>query len=383
MRPTWARLLGLVLRLAVVTLLLLGPAAADAAPKVLAQRSHWDPARRFIWSDVDVQHDDGRLQVYRVPGGSVDGIAMKQVMQLRPATKLPYVPQVTTMSKKRMRWRSGCVYITPDSRGSSDIPGDEEFRVIKKVLDNWDASTAGCGYLRFRRNATYVGELGYDGVNRVIFREDSWCPPGVEPGDRNCYPPEATAITTIFHVDNPSRSDDGQIIDADIELNSIHYAMAVGCEGTCQSEGTGDLEDLENTLTHEVGHVIGLDHPCYTPRFDDNGNVIGDPPIDGDGNEVPPCDPEGALSDEIREATMFASQSAGEIKKRSLEADDIAGFCDLYPLGDDPDRCDPVYVDEGGCEIVSVDESSPWGLVLLFGAIGLVTARACSRNRRR
>jgi hypothetical protein len=363
---------------------LITPAALEAAPKVLGQRSYWDGSRRYIWSDLDLIHDDGRLEVKRVPGGSVDGIAMRQFYQWGQGgpPAVFYVPQVTTQSKKRMRWQSGCVYITPDAKGSEDVPGDDEYWVVKRVVEHWEASTAACGYLRFRRNAPRLGEVGFDAVNRILYIEDVWCPPGVSAGSSDCYPEEATAITTIFHVDNPARSDDGDIIDADIELNSVHYAMASRCETTCQTDGDGDVEDLENTLTHEIGHVIGLDHPCWSPRRDGQGNPIGDQPRDGNGNLVPLCDPESELPSEILEATMFARQAPREIKKRTLEPDDIEGFCDLYPIADDPENCNAVGLDGGGCEIVEVDGGPPWmGWLVILGLVGF-TARACSRSRR-
>jgi hypothetical protein len=64
--------------------------------------------------------------------------------------------------------------------------------------------------------------------------------------------------------------------------------------------------DLQNTATHELGHLIGLDH-------------APDP-----------------------ESTMAASADSGETKKRDLTADDIAGLCAVYPVGQEPEE-------EGGC----------------------------------
>ena len=352
-----------------------------ATPRVVSQRSEWDAARRYIWSDLEIEHDDGRRETVRVPGGSVDGVAMRQFMSWGedgPPT-VNYVAQVTTKSKTRMRWRSGCVFITADARGSTDIGAEQEFSIIKRVLENWQEATGACSYLQFRRNVAWEGDLGYDGVNRITFREQAWCPPDVEPGSAGCYPIEATAITTVFHVDNPARPDDGMILDADIELNSVHYAMATSCETTCQSTGSGDLEDLENTLTHEMGHLVGLDHPCWTPRRNETGAIIDSPPLDDQGNEAPPCDPVTGLTPDILEATMYARQSPGEVKKRSLVADDIRGFCALYPSASDPGTCEPMFVDAGGCRVHR--EDAPLGdalitLALLAGTILVVRRRA-------
>ena len=65
--------------------------------------------------------------------------------------------------------------------------------------------------------------------------------------------------------------------------------------------------DIENTFTHELGHLVGFDH-----------------------NPDPT-------------STMYAEAAAGEIAKRDLTADDAAGMCAVYALGQEPD------LDEGGC----------------------------------
>jgi hypothetical protein len=62
--------------------------------------------------------------------------------------------------------------------------------------------------------------------------------------------------------------------------------------------------DLEAVLTHELGHLIGLDH---TPDFD---------------------------------ATMFAGYEPGTIDQRTLEEDDLLAACDAYP-GMRTATCDP------------------------------------------
>jgi hypothetical protein len=80
----------------------------------------------------------------------------------------------------------------------------------------------------------------------------------------------------------------GEIRDADVLLDdwSHDFCVAPDCGGS--------RYDLEGTLTHELGHLLGLDHSTNP------------------------------------EATMFAGAAPGETAKRSLDVDDVTGICTAY-----------------------------------------------------
>ena len=61
-------------------------------------------------------------------------------------------------------------------------------------------------------------------------------------------------------------------------------------------DGPAGAFDFFNVAIHEVGHAFGLDHPDAT----------------------------------CTEQTMYAYAAAGEMKKRTLEAGDVAGITELY-----------------------------------------------------
>ena len=86
-------------------------------------------------------------------------------------------------------------------------------------------------------------------VNVIAFRPE-W------PDD---YPPSAYAVTTVWH-----RPSDGEILDADVEINDEAFPWAVCPDRGCP-EGEDGLRDvdLQNVLTHELGHFFGIAHSNF------------------------------------------------------------------------------------------------------------------------
>jgi hypothetical protein len=121
------------------------------------------------------------------------------------------------------------------------------------------------------------------------------------------------AITTVtFNVNT------GEIYDADIEVDSAKPISTLTPVPSLQF-------DLQSILTHEIGHFLGLAHsnmPC---------------------SGGPEC------------ATMDATYRTGSDDFRTLEADDIAGICTIYP----PNRmaidnsCAPRHGFSGECGVAS------------------------------
>ncbi len=156
----------------------------------------------------------------------------------------------------------------------------------------------------------------------VHILRDEW------PHDRS-----ALALTTPTF-----RTNTGELLDADVEFNERFLFLNADVE-------CNDLfrqQDLENTLTHELGHVIGLNHPDFTQ------------------------DPS------LAEATMAFNSQRCETSKRSLESDDISGICTIYPSGEDPAPCiapppGAFDTDDGGCRGVNGSPGTLPVFVLLAG----------------
>lgn len=131
----------------------------------------------------------------------------------------------------------------------------------------------------------------------------------------------------------------GQVIDGDILLDGASHAF---CAGGCDAAS----QDLRNTLTHEVGHLLGMDH--------------SDQPL----------------------ATMYFSAPAGEVAKASLHSDDLQGVCAMYASGCGPQHsCQAPAAaagsDDGGCG------ASPRGQLGASAALALGAWMIAALLRRR
>ena len=184
--------------------------------------------------------------------------------------------------------------------GSDDVPFDEALNAVTTSFATWGA--VGCGFLEFfyqgLTNEYRAGYLnGKKNINVIIWREAraDW------PHQRGVI-----AVTTVTFCNSTSGEDcpdAGVVLDADIELNGHEFDF------TTTRIPTRVRFDIANTVTHEIGHFVGLDHT----------------PVD--------------------EATMFASAPPGEVRKASLHEDDIDGFCAIYPMVDMPEGCGPFEVE--------------------------------------
>lgn len=96
--------------------------------------------------------------------------------------------------------------------------------------------------------------------------------------------------STIVTIDRNTHA----IIDADIAFNRQRNTFGVL---PASSHRGGELDDVQNTMTHELGHALGLAHDMAVP-----------------------------------EAVMYPEAFCGEVNKRTLAADDVAGLNALYPM---------------------------------------------------
>lgn len=373
--------------------------SASAAPVsvtglVVDSRSHWTADGSRIVTDTTIQTDTGDAVVVRTLGGKVGGlgmvtfpatpelvVGMQVALAAHPALDLSqqthlevdaarvlavpegFVRSGPTDAGHYLYWESGCVFVTYDAAGTSELDGDSEFGLIDASIATWNNDTASCSYLQVMKQEVRDAEVGKDEINVIKFRDTLWGRPATTDDPGKMYPTSAAGITTVTYINDPSTSRDGAIVDADVEINGVNFAIA---DNGMTLSSNPILAELQNTMTHEIGHLHGLEHTCLADyemiqRLDDKGNP------------VPKC---SATSDPtIVEATMYPYQDSGETKKETLEPDDINAICTIYPTAKDPGTCAAVDLSPGcGCRT----DSSPGGLAglaTLAGVVGLVLRR--------
>ncbi|MFO0683127.1 MAG: matrixin family metalloprotease [Sandaracinus sp.] len=196
-------------------------------------------------------------------------------------------------------------------------------------------------------------------VSSVMFVQD-----GNDWARTRGWSPIAFAVTLAWHLEST-----GEIVDVDMEINESRGVWTIcdpsGCVdggSTCPVSGCGrdgGPVDLQNVVTHELGHYFGI------------GHTTADHP----------------------DATMYASAQFGELTMRDLSTDDVSAICDTYPEGSLPETCDPTPAGglaldcqshDCGCGVPgsgSSGDRAPWIVALALAAIS--AGRIARRRARR
>jgi len=230
-----------------------------------------------------------------------------------------------------LRWFEPRMSYVLDSQESQDISFDVAESQINESFQTWGQLTC--------ENVSTPYDFTYDGVvtGRTIgFDSDArennenlvlW----VQSANQWVHPPSVLALTSLTYD-----TGNGEIVDADIEINDAGFVFS--------ADGAAGKIDLRNTIVHEVGHILGLDHSLSLA------------------------------------ATMYDKAPPGETKKRDLEADDIDGFCALYgpnkfPI---PSKGDNIVKSGSGCAVPGEPEEGlgGWAVVLLgLCVLGIMRGR--------
>ncbi|MBU1535917.1 hypothetical protein KKF84_11400 [Myxococcota bacterium] len=156
------------------------------------------------------------------------------------------------------------------------------------------------------------------------------------------YGDHIDGLTILTYIDDPGYSSDGLIIDADILLNFKSGGF------------TTDSTVLHETIAgHELGHLIGMEHPCNTADDFISKNLPG-----CTGEDLP------ALS---AGSIMFPFSTSMNYQPNEA---DLEGVALLFPP-DDPRPVERVVLEDEGCGCSSPgkrrgDPRGLWFVVLLL-----------------
>ena len=251
--------------------------------------------------------------------------------------------------------------------GSDDTAALESVTAAQQSFAAWSAPA--CTDLRFIDGGTTPRyDIGYsqgdaDNLSLVVWREQSCAkatPAGHEcfeaGGCNNLYNCWEGSLQTIALTTTTFNNKTGEIFDADIEFNGLGFVFSTVDGPACSNPPPRPAlncvaTDVRNTLTHEVGHVVGLDHP----------DLSSEPGIDHAND---------------RDVTMYSSASLGEVNKRTLHQDDIDGLCEIYPKGLKSQQCFKADEVKGvGCDCSAAGAS--------WGGLGAALAALAALWRRR
>lgn len=260
---------------------------------------------------------------------------------LLPASASAYV-RTRTSSATPVYWNGACASMQLAPVPNPDFDDTQLHGAFDAVVGRWEARLAGCAPLGISLGSEPASttDIAYDGTSLLRWRLPGACEDPDQADSEVCSAPNAAAVTTVYYVDRPGDARDGELLEADIELNAVNF----------QFSGDGDPRgmDLQNTLSHELGHVMGLDHTCFTLRG-------GAPPLDSNNDRIPYCFPVDALPPAVTESTMFNFAEPGETKKRGPSPDEVGAVCELYASR--PATC--IDRDMPGCGCALGDNGAP------------------------
>lgn len=258
-------------------------------------------------------------------------------------------------------WGTGDLTFYQNQDGNPDTTGTTEFDAFTRSMAAWQDVSDQCGHLILRDGGRVPDrDIGWtegssSNRNLLVYRM-RFCADVVPAGDscwgeltcqnkHDCFDQAkgTIAITTTTYDRNT-----GEIYDADIEGNGAWFLFTTVDGPPCPQRGPFTqacvATDVQNTMTHEMGHALGLDHTLFTG------------------------------------STMTPSAPAGEISKRILDSGSKSYVCENYPKGAPAQDC---VITSAQRELgPSANGCSATGGTPLVGLLGLAFASRAWRRRR-
>lgn len=268
----------------------------------------------------------------------------------RLTTEMPVPGEVCAEGGTGLFWERQCISYTLVPRAQGEPPLEDLRAAVDRSFGTWaDVSCGGEPLALSVRQTTNVGscdkpEYNSTGpnANSIMFLND-WAERGLEP--------RAFGLTLVWH---DPRS--GRIYDADMQINETLGDLTICDQVRCAGQ-----VDVENVVTHEAGHFLGLGH----------STVAG--------------------------AAMSSRAAIGETTKRELGDDDREGVCSIYGDYTAPECVASDYTPDRGwvaacwdppkgwCAVGGVGQRGPapaWLSLAFLGALMLLVSRVRASSSR-
>ncbi|HEY3586176.1 MAG TPA: myxosortase-dependent metalloprotease, MXAN_2677/MXAN_2678 family [Myxococcaceae bacterium] len=266
---------------------------------------------------------------------------------------VPYVRTKTDDGKHCLRWpvnagARGSIQFVQSSTGDPAL-GSGVFDAVTRSAQTWETQLQACGNLDLAETGQHSTSrfVGYtqNGPNEnLVLLRLQLCSAVVPPGDsclaagtcgnvHDCWDHGSTvvALTTSSYVVSS-----GEVLDADVEMNAASATPTLVDSPPCSPGAISTscvANDVQNAVTHEFGHFLGLAH---SP------------------------DPS---------STMYASEPLGETSKRVLDSGSKQFVCDAYPAGQASQDCSSST--SSGCSTAGRSPPVAPGVLLLLLSLGI------------
>ena len=277
---------------------------------------------------------------------------------------VPYVRTKTGDGAHCLRWpvnsgARGTIHFVQSSTGDPGL-GNGVFDAVSRSAQTWESQLQACGNLDLAETGQHSASrfVGYtqsgQNENLVLFRLQL-CSAVVPPGDtcvaagncgnaHDCWDHGSTvvALTTSSYIVST-----GELLDADVEMNAASATPTIVDSPPCSPGAISTscvANDVQNAVTHEIGHFLGLAH---SP------------------------DPS---------STMYTSEPLGETSKRVLDTGSKQFVCDVYPAGQVSKDCAPSSSSSGCSSAGDPGALGPGILLLLLALAGRRSAASGHRG---
>jgi len=178
-----------------------------------------------------------------------------------------------------LRWAApSAISITVNATGSDDITDGSHLTACQLAFRAWNDATGTTATLVENTSGSSRARTDWesDDIHLIVFDED----------DSSGYFPNGTGIVALTPV---WFNGSGVIADADVLFNGADFSFT--------TSGQSNRFDVQDVATHELGHLLGLDHSGWGG------------------------------------ATMYPYVDPTVVLHRSISADDERGLRDAYPSG--------------------------------------------------